>query len=271
MRLFSYTIPLMLISSLVIFNGCDLISKSELKQVSDSELYDLYAEFVERYESDKGLQLFLYLSSQKQFQCSNYRLLIQQLDSESNDLLLTVEIKGAELSGNFCATAIGPAIAFIPFENRDAIKEVKLKNGHRSDLLTVTLTSEKASVDLKEGTFVQVNEPELYRTPKHSMYSMCLITDDTNKLCESWFELLESETYVERFEFPENARITYPENRTDYPFEYRYFIYGSEEYYENVEDLFTDFVIQHTATYADLNIGISNWKGETKFSSQILD
>lgn len=267
-QLFSYIIPLLLIASLA---GCDLVSKSELNQETDSELYNLYAQFVERHDEDKGLKLYLNLITKEQFGCYNYRLLTEQIDSESNDYRLALEVTGATLPGNACATALGPARAFIPFENRVGIKELKVKNGHRSDLLTVNVTSETASVELEEGTFIEVVEPELYRTPRHSMHSRCRMTNDTSQLCENWFEKLESEPYTERFEFTENVRITYPRNRDDSPSEYRYFKYGSEENYEKIKDLFTEFVIRHSEIATQLNPGIQNWKGEFLIPNMILD
>ena len=247
------------ISTVLFFTGCDLVSKSEYAQNPNDEVLNLNVQFTEYVQSDQPPELHLLLVTKKIYPCYNYQLQTEQVDKQSTDIRLVLEI-GDVNTGGVCATAIGPARARISFDQRADINELLLINYDFTDRLNIEITSEKAVVELSEGTFTEVEETTFNRTPPYSMYARCSPQQDAPEVCDLFYNELEALEFISRFEFPEDGILPFPVAHESSSLEYRYYLYGAEDNFEELLSNFPEIADQIIEDYPESNFLIMNWK-----------
>ncbi|WP_210512659.1 hypothetical protein [Natronogracilivirga saccharolytica] len=265
----SAAIPVMLITTALIFSACNPFSASEKSGsgIAEDGLEIFFSEHVERERSETTpaeLKLLMRMSTKKIMPCMNYQISFRLSDYGRKPRVRDIRLLSYGLPGQMCLTALGPAIGKVDFDRHKGSYRLLIRDGDLKDSFDLEITDEYVRVVPDAATFTRATHDVYYRRPENSFYFVCGTTNDMGHLCDDFHHKMKGELTVSEFTFPDDGWIPYPEKSSGNHYNHptRYYTYDNVEQFHRAGELLEQFTHDEIGDKQGISLSIMNWIDE---------
>lgn len=250
------------------FAGCDPLNSDKLYSeagiAEDGLEISFREESIAEEPNPEGVEpeLFLVMRTKKIMGCMNYKIIYELKEKVVEPFVYEILLKGVSLPGEICLTAIGPATAYIPFDDMPSNLELDFREGEFRDRAKIEVRTESVKVTPVVMSFTETDYLIYHRKLENSFYFSCGTLNSMKNLCQDFHELMISELSITEFTYPDGGYIPYPQSSSGKQYDHPsyYYTYTTEDEFKKAGDLLEQFTKEKIGDTLGNSLSIINWK-----------
>ncbi|MHB1688061.1 MAG: hypothetical protein ACYCVH_11890 [Ignavibacteriaceae bacterium] len=256
--LFSFAIFL-----LVLLNGCNNSSldsnNATLTPIDSKILFDV-SESYDNYNVGTPPRLYLTLSTEKAYGCSNFSI-VTSVQINNNNLF--VRLSGVS-EPNICLTALGPATSRTKIDLADGDYSLQIIYPGFKDKYSLTISDSNVLINGDSTANTKPRNRIILRYPKNSFAYLCGTLLSDSSIYNNFLDTLRSKINIVEFHFPLEGKIPYPTalGGSYYDPPARYFYYKTESDFDQAADILKQYKDKYLNGKDGYGISLINWLGK---------
>ncbi|MDO8549210.1 MAG: hypothetical protein Q7S39_03530 [Ignavibacteria bacterium] len=247
------------------FPQCDLFENDDNKLLPlDSKILFDVIETHHEYTEIGEPEIFLSLVTEKEYPNFNYSI-SNYLQINGNTI--TIYINGIYIP-SILLPALGPAHSMIKLDLVNGYYNLQISYKDFSDEYNLKVNDSSLTLNGKPTADTEQYQNIFWRFPEKSFVYLCGTTQSDSGLCDEFLDTLHSTLQLTEFQFPDSGKIPYPNfsNGHYYDMPAKYFIYQTENDFDRIEEVLTQFKQNQIGDKQGIGISIINWLNKKLYS-----